>query len=107
MIGDGANRFNANLYNLNAEVEEMQDEGVHYHKSAGNQGQKLCYPGDVDYNNYITRSVTSGGISPGNPIYYNRGAGNIGPDTIVVGNLDSALYSVQKPVTHQVTKVQE
>ena len=28
MIGDGANRFNANLYNLNAEVEEMQDEGV-------------------------------------------------------------------------------
>ena len=93
MIGDGANRFNANLYNFNAEVEEMQDEGVHYHKSAGNQGQKLCFSGDVDYNNYITRSVTSGGISPGNPIYYNRGAGNIGPDTIVVGNLDSALYS--------------
>tara|TARA_Y100000589_G_C27179127_1_gene640001 strand:- start:276 stop:1817 length:1542 start_codon:yes stop_codon:yes gene_type:complete len=93
MIGDGSNRFNANLYNLNAEVEEMQDEGVHYHKSAGNQYQKLCYPGDIDYNNYITRSVNSGGISAGNPIYYNRGAGNIGPDTIVCGNLDSALYS--------------
>jgi len=93
MIGDGINRFNANLYNLNAEVEEMQDEGVHYMKSAGNQGQKLCYEGDVDYDNYILRSVATGGISSGNPIYYNRGAGNIGPDTIVVGNLDSALYS--------------
>ena len=93
MIGDGINRFNANLYNLNAEVEEMQDEGVHYMKSAGNQGQKLCYEGDVDYDNYILRSITTGGIASGNPIYYNRGAGNIGPETIVVGNLDSALYS--------------
>ena len=93
MIGDGANRFNAQIYNLMAEVEEMEDEGVHYHKSAGNQGQKLCYSGDVDYNNYITRSIASGQISAGNPIYYNRGAGNIGPNTIVCGNLDSALYS--------------
>ena len=93
MIGDSSNRFNAQIYNLMAEVEEMQDEGVHYHKSAGNQAQKLCFSGDVDYNNYITRSVNSGGITAGNPIYYNRGAGNIGPHTIVCGNLDSALYS--------------
>ena len=93
MIGDSSNRFNANLYNLNAEVEEMQDDGVHYLKSAGNQGQKLCYSGDIDYNNYILRSVATGGVGSGNPVYYNRGAGNIGPDTIVVGNIDSALYS--------------
>ena len=93
MIGDGSSRFNANLYSLNVEVEEMQDEGVHYFKSAGNQYQKLCYSTDVDYNNYITRSVNSGGITAGQPIYYNRGAGNIGPDTIVCGNLDSGLYS--------------
>jgi hypothetical protein len=93
MIGDSSNRFNANLYNLNAEVEEMQDGGVHYLKSAGNQGQKLCYSGDIDYNNYILRSVATGGVGSGNPVYYNRGAGNIGPDTIVVGNIDSALYS--------------
>lgn len=93
MIGDSSNRFNAQIYNLMAEVEEMQDEGVHYHKSAGNQGQKLCLDSsDVDYNNYITRSTTTGTIAAGNPIYYNRGAGNIGPDTIVCGNLDSALY---------------
>ena len=87
------NRFNANLYSLNVEVEEMQDEGVIYCKSAGNQFQKLCYSDDIDYNNYISRSFSSGGITAGNPVYYNRGAGNIGPDTIVCGNLDSAYYN--------------
>ena len=92
MIGDGSSRFNANLYSLNVEVEEMQDEGVHYMKSAGNQYQKLCYSTDIDYGNYITKSVNEGGITAGNPIYYNRGAGNIGPETIVVGNLDSELH---------------
>ena len=93
MIGDSLNRFNAGIYSLQAEVEEMQDEGVHYFKSAGNQYQKLCYSTDVDYNNYITRSSNSGGIPAGQPVYYNRGAGNIGPDTIVCGNIDSALYN--------------
>ena len=90
-VGDSNGKFNANLQSLNVEVEEMQDEGVHYIKSAGNQRQKLCYDGDIDYDNYITRSVASGGITAGNPVHYNRGAGNIGPETIVVGNLDSAL----------------
>ena len=94
MIGDGSSRFNANLYQLNVEVEEMQDEGVHYVKSAGNQYQKLCFDGDIDYDNHITRSVASGSITAGNPVYYNRGAGNIGPETIVVGNLDSALFNL-------------
>ena len=93
IIGDGSNRFNCAIYSLQAETEEMQDEGVIYVKSAGNQYQKLCYSGDIDYNNYITRSVTTGGIAAGQPNYYNRGAGNIGPDTIVVGNLSSAYYS--------------
>lgn len=93
MIGDGFGRFNANLYQLNVEVEEMQDEGVHYFKSAGNQYQKLCYPTDIDYDNYIKRTVDSGNISAGQPVYYNRGAGNIGPDTVVVGNLDSELHN--------------
>ena len=93
MTGDGFNRFNANLYQLNVEVEEMQDEGVHYMKSAGNQYQKLCYDGDIDFNNHIIRTVASGSIAAGNPVYYNRGAGNIGPETIVCGNIDSALYN--------------
>ena len=90
-IGDSSNRFNTWVYNLSAEVEEMQDEGVIYCKSAGNQYQKICYSGDVDYDNYITRSFNYGGITAGQPHWYNRGAGNIGPDTIVVGNLSAQL----------------
>mgnify|MGYP003304066805 CR=1 FL=1 len=65
-------------------------------KSAGNQRQKLCGQGDIDYNNYITKSSSTGGISAGQPVYYNRGAGNIGPDTIVVGNIDSYLFNGQE-----------
>jgi len=93
MIGDTNGRFNAATFGLQAEVEEMQDEGVHYFKSAGNQKQKLCYSGDIDYDNHIIRSVATGSITAGDPVYYNRGAGNIGPDTVVVGNLDSMLYN--------------
>ena len=92
MIGTST-RFNAQLYSLMAEVEEMQDEGVHYFKSAGNQRQKLCYSDDVDYDNHILRTSSIGGIPAGQPVYYNRGAGNIGPDTVVCGNIDSALYN--------------
>lgn len=94
MIGDTSSRFNAATFGLQAEVEEMQDEGVHYFKSAGNQGQKLCFDGDIDFDNHIIRSVASGNITAGNPVYYNRGAGNIGPDTIVCGNLDSELFNL-------------
>ena len=101
MIGDPSNRFNAAIYSLSAEVEEMQDEGVIYCKSAGNQYQKLCYSTDIDYNNYITRSVSTGGISAGSPVYYNRGAGNIGKDTIVVGNLDDSYSSTFAGINNQ------
>jgi len=93
MIGDSSGRFNTSAWSLNAAVEDMQSVGVHYFKSAGNQKQKLCYPGDIDYDNYITRNYATGHIPVGSPVYYNRGAGNIGPDTVVVGNINSALYN--------------
>jgi subtilisin family serine protease len=92
MIGDTANRFNTSAWSLNAAVEDMQSVGVHYFKSAGNQKQKLCHPGDIDFDNHIIRLSATGHIPAGSPVYYNRGAGNIGPDTVVVGNIDSALY---------------
>ena len=96
MVGDTYGKFNTAGYGLSAEVEEMQDEGVHYFKSAGNQYQKLCFFGDIDYNNHIIRSVATSNIAAGNPVYYNRGAGNIGPDTVVVGNLDSELEGTEE-----------
>jgi subtilisin family serine protease len=41
----------------------------------------------------MTRSVATGNIGAGNPLYYNRGSSNRSTDTIVVGNMDSSLYS--------------
>ena len=73
MIGDGANRFNAQIYNPMAEVEEMEDEGVHYLKSAGNPMTKnYVIPGDVDYNNYITRSRSQTDIAGNSHILQQR-----------------------------------
>lgn len=42
-----------------------------------------------DYNNYLTLNVDEAGIPAGEPILYNRGAGNISDDTIVVGDMDA------------------
>ncbi len=93
LIGDGSNRINCPIYGLQSEVEEMQDEGIIVTKSAGNQYQKLDVEGGIDYDNYFTSSATQGNITAGDPLYYNRGASNIGEHTIVVGNMDSQLYS--------------
>ena len=71
----------------------MQDEGIIVTKSAGNQYQKLDIEGGLDYDNYFTSQANQGNVSAGSPLYYNRGASNIGEDTIVVGNMDSGLYS--------------
>ena len=93
LIGDSINRINCPIYGFQSEMDELHEAGVICTKSGGNQYQKLDIEGGTDYNNYITRSITTGNISAGNPIYYNRGASNITTDTIVVGNMDSYLYS--------------
>ena len=93
LIGDSISRVNCPIYGFQSEMDELHEAGVICTKSGGNQYQKLDIEGGTDYNNYITRSITTGNISAGNPIYYNRGASNITTDTIVVGNMDSYLYS--------------
>ena len=93
IIGDGLDRVNCPIYGFESEIDELHEAGVIITKSAGNQYQKLDIDGGVDYNNYMTRSVGTGNISAGNPLYYNRGSSNRSTDTIVVGNMDSDLYS--------------
>ena len=93
LIGDGSNRVNCPIYGFESEIDEMHEEGIIITKSGGNQYQKLDVEGGIDYDNYMTRSVTTGNIPAGDPLYYNRGSSNRSTDTIVVGNMDSALYS--------------
>jgi len=96
LIGDSSSRVNCPIYGFQSEIEELHDAGVITIKSGGNQYQKLDIEGGIDYDNYMTRSITTGNVNAGDPLYYNRGASNIGEDTIVVGNMDSQLYSSQE-----------
>ena len=93
IIGDGLDRVNCPIYGFESEIDELHEAGVIITKSGGNQYQKLDIDGGTDYNNYMTRSVATGNIGAGNPLYYNRGSSNRSTDTIVVGNMDSSLYS--------------
>ena len=91
IIGDGINRVNCPIYGFESEIDELHDAGVIITKSGGNQYQKLDIEGGIDYNNYMTRSVNTGNIAAGQPLYYNRGSSNRSTDTIVVGNMDAEL----------------
>jgi len=90
--GDSSNRVNCPIYGFESELDELHEAGVICTKSGGNQYQKLDIEGGIDYNNYMTRSVDTGNISAGQPLYYNRGSSNRSTDTIVVGNMDSTPY---------------
>ena len=91
LVGDGINRVNCPIYGFESEIDELHEAGVIVTKSGGNQYQKLDIDGGIDYDNYMTRSVTTGNISAGSPLYYNRGSSNRSTDTIVVGNMDAQL----------------
>jgi hypothetical protein len=76
-------------------LQEMQEAGVHYVKSAGNKRQKLDIPGGIDYDNYLTSTY-----SGGQPIYYSRGSSNMANDTIVVGNIYDPIDAVEYGTPH-------
>jgi len=92
LIGDTINRVNCPIYGFESEIDELHEAGVIITKSGGNQYQKLDVDGGIDYDNYMTRTVNTGNVSAGQPLYYNRGSSNRSTDTIVVGNMDSSLY---------------
>ena len=93
VIGDIYDRVNCPIYGFESEIDELHEAGVIITKSGGNQYQKLDVEGGIDYDNYLTRSVNTGNINAGGALYYNRGSSNRSTDTIVVGNMDSDLYS--------------
>ena len=93
LIGDAAGRVNCPIYGFESEIDEMHEEGIITVKSGGNQYQKLDVEGGTDYDNYFTSNAVWGNVGIGQPLYYNRGSSNRSDDTIVVGNMDSQLYS--------------
>jgi len=66
---------------VDADIEELIDEGVHVCIAAGNSYQKIDVPGGVDYDNFYTDSAY------GN-IYYHRGGSPFSTRAMIVGNID-------------------
>ena len=70
---------------VDVDVQELIDEGVHVIIAAGNQYHKIDVAGGDDYDNYITVS--------GSEYYYHRGSSPFQDEAIRVGSLDSSVVS--------------
>lgn len=81
------NFFGIRIPSVDVEIQEMIDAGIHVVISAGNTFQKIDVASGLDYNNYYTNSVT------GN-VYYHRGSSPFDDEAIIVGNIDTALSTI-------------
>lgn len=87
MIGS-SNHYVTRVSSIDVNIQEMIDSGIHICIAAGNTRQKIDVPGGVDYNNYYTRSDYPGYYFP-----YHRGGSPYDDQAIIVGNIDTYLYS--------------
>jgi subtilisin family serine protease len=83
--------FSSTAYNK--ALKEVIDAGIIVVQAAGNDGYKIDVEGGKDYDNYIISLFYPG------KFYYHRGTSPSDPRVIVVGNMDSDLYSKFIPGT--------
>ena len=80
---------------IDALVQDLIDEGIHFIHSAGNSGIKSDAINGADYNNYV--NILTGINGLGQPVlephYYNRGGSPTAIDAINVGSIDADAYS--------------
>ena len=82
-IGTGYYMFGRKYASIDADVEQLLNNGIHVCTAAGNNYQKIDTPGGVDYNNYVTAGSSY--------VYYHRGKS---PSIFEGGNtLESSLSS--------------
>ena len=83
-LSDGINSFRKipiRLAQIDAEVEDMIDAGIHVCIASGNQYYKIDVPTGDDYNNSITFS--------GQDTLYHQGSSPYSSEAFIVGNVDS------------------
>jgi subtilisin family serine protease len=83
---------NIRYTSVDTDIEELLEAGVHVCVAAGNRSHKIDEYGGVDYEN---SAVTNAGT-----LYYHKGSSPYGdsaqdgsPRAIIVGNVDSTVYS--------------
>jgi subtilisin family serine protease len=69
---------------VDVDIQELIDEGVHVVIAAGNNYHKIDVPIGEDYNNYFTTG--------GSNYYYHQGSSPLDDQAIRVGSLDSTAY---------------
>lgn len=85
-LSDGTNYYtNTRIGSVDADIQELIDEGIHVVIAAGNQSHKIDVAGGDDYDNYMTIS--------GIPRYYHRGSSPFDDEAFKIGNLDSSVVS--------------
>ena len=68
---------------VDVDIQEMIDEGIHVIIAAGNNYHKIDTPVGADYNNYLTYGGTD--------YYYHRGSSPLDDQAIKVGSIDNNI----------------
>ena len=76
---------NIRIASVDADIQELIDEGVHVFIAAGNRSHKIDSTTGDDYNN---SAATNTGT-----IFYHRGSSPYGEEAIMVGSTDSAIHA--------------
>ena len=79
----------ARISYIDVSIQEMIDAGIHVTIAAGNNYMKIDVPAGTDYNNYYIGGYFNGA----NPNYYHRGSSPYDNEAIIVGSIDSTVYS--------------
>lgn len=88
LYGSGTyTRVPIRVADVDADIQEMVDAGIHITIAAGNQLFKIDTPAGADWNNTIYRSSTASNE------YYHRGSSPYDDECYIVGNIDSGLVS--------------
>lgn len=89
-------RMPVRIASVDADVQDMIDDGIHVCIAAGNSRFKIDVPGGPDYDNTILRS--------GSPEFYHRGSSPFSNDAMIVGNiLDSTFGNLDTRSTSSCT----
>ena len=80
--------FPAQVEAVDAEIEDMINDGIHICIAAGNDPYKADIPGGSDYDNYISVQEIEGDPSV-YTLYYHRPSSPYSDRAFIVGNIDS------------------
>jgi len=70
---------------VDVDIQEMIDEGIHVVIAAGNNYHKIDNPSGADYNNYLTYGGTD--------YYYHRGSSPLDDQALKVGSIDNNVFA--------------